>query len=281
MNDQRFLITGLNSLIGWHLFLKVSPDYPTFGTYRKPHPELERPYFYRIDMDDYGSIHNLFQEINPHYVIHTRAICDLDICEQFPEMANQINIQGTHKVIEAARGLPELKKFIFTSTDHVFSGSRGNYGPEEIPEPKHIYGKTKRIAEIFVQESGLPHLIIRPGLVIGKSFQGNKGPRDFLFSRIKANKPTHLFTDEWRSPIRAELLAEQILNLCLSDERGVFHLAGAEAYNRYELGQMLAHEEGLSIHQIHPRLRAEDEWASIRPHNLTLKSAPIAIFSTP
>jgi len=93
-----------------------------------------------------------------------------------------------------------------------------------------------------------------------------------LFSRIRARKPTHLFTDEWRSPILAEEFAQRVLDVAVSDQQGLFHIAGKKAYNRFELGKQLALQHGLSTDFIFPRKRCEDRWAHIRPRDITLES---------
>jgi len=199
-------------------------------------------------------------------------MCDLDLCETMPDMAWQINVEGTRKMLAAVKKVPTVKKFIFHSTDHVFDGEKGPYTEEDPPAPKHVYGATKHRGEECVISSGLPYLIVRPGLVIGESFQGNKGTRDFLFSRIRAGKPTHLFTDEWRTPIEVASLVSRVLKLTLSESAGIFHVAGPEHLSRYEIGKSIAKKSGLPTKYILPRLRQEDEWAHIRPRNLSLIS---------
>lgn len=272
MDDRKILITGLNGLIGWHLYQQLSPKYLVVGTYAKEHAVFDGPQFMRVDLDNSQELRAFLEKIQPTHIIHTRGICDLDLCEDIPEMAYKINVLGTQKMLEIAGELKSLSRFIYLSTDHVFYGDEGAYSEESEPRPKHVYGRTKLEAEKLVQKSSLDTLIIRPGLVIGKSFQGNKGPRDFLFSRIKAKKPTHLFTDEWRTPIVAEPLAQKIENLLFSDERGIFHLADEEVHNRFDLGRKLAIEWGLSPEYVFPRLREEDKWAHIRPRDLSLTS---------
>ena len=95
-------------------------------------------------------------------------------------------------------------------------------------------------------------------------------PMDFLFTRIRAGKPTHLFTDEWRTPIEVEVLVANILALTLSRKAGIFHIAGEEVLSRYEIGKALAEKSGLPTDQIFPRLRKDDKWSHIRPKNLSL-----------
>lgn len=270
--EPRFLITGLNGVTGWNLFQSAAAQFACRGTFRKTHPVFKPEEFTRLDFEDPAAIDECLRKWQPTHVIHSWAMCDLDLCEVFPDMARKVNVSGTSRLIHALSTLPSLRKLVFISTDHVFDGEHGSYTENDSPVPKHVFGRTRREAEILVLESGLPALVIRPGLVIGQSFQGNKGPRDFLLRRIQSGKQTHYFTDEWRSPIRTADLGVRVVELALSDKQGIVHVAGQTAMNRYELARALAVEAGLSTEQILPRLRQEDRWAHIRPKDLSLTS---------
>lgn len=272
IEPPRFFITGLNGVTGWNLFQSVSARFACQGTFRKSHAVFKPEGFTKLDFEDPSAIEKCLQKWRPTHVIHSWAMCDLDLCEVFPEMAYKVNVQGTQRLIQALSHLPSLRKIIFISTDHVFDGEQGCYTENDPPVPKHVFGRTRRQAELCVLESGLPALVIRPGLVIGKSFQGNKGPRDFLLRRIRSGKQTHYFTDEWRSPIRTADLGERVIDLALSDKEGVVHVAGKTSMNRYELARALASEAGLPTDYIFPRLRSEDRWAHIRPKDISLST---------
>ncbi|OGW72791.1 MAG: hypothetical protein A2Y02_02655 [Omnitrophica bacterium GWA2_52_12] len=270
---MKILITGLNGIIGWNIFKTASKLLPqTAGTYREAHPGLANLNVTRLDAESAEALKALLHAAQPEIIIHSWAMCDLDLCEQIPAMAEKVNEEGTRLLLEAARGLASLKRFVYISTDHVFDGETGDYTEEDVPRPKHVYGRTKYEAEKQVQASGLPWQILRPGLVIGDSLQGRKGPRDFLLTRIRAGKPTHYFTDEWRSPIPAPEMAERVTAIACSNESGIFHVAGREVFSRYELAQKIARDHGYTTEHVFPRLRSEDRWASIRPKNLSLKS---------
>lgn len=271
VESERVLITGLNGLIGWNLYQYASGWYEAFGTYRKSHPVFQTSgNFRRINLLRGRELSDFLKEIRPDYFIHAWAMCDLDLCEQFPQMAEEINVRGLEHVLQAVSDYGRLRKFVYVSTDHVFDGRRGQYSEEDIPSPKHVYGRTKRQAEEKVLQSAIPHLLVRPGLVIGRSVQGNKGPRDFLLSRILARKPTHLFVDEYRTPIRAETLAEKVFQRMRSEAGGIVHLAGEKSCSRFELARQIASDHELPHHQIFPRKRCENKWAHIRPQFLTL-----------
>jgi len=270
--SKRFLITGINGLLGWNLFQEAKQKHDVKATYWKNHKKLEGDHLFRIDPNALHEFSDYAARTNPDYFIHAWSMCDLDVCEMVPEAAYAINIEGTKQMIRAARRIRDLKKFVYISTDHVFNGDRGFYVESDMPRPKHIYGRSKRLAEILIENSGLPYLIIRPALVIGKSLQGNIGPRDFLLSRVKKKLPFHLFTDELRTPIRAESFTKKVIEAVLSEKRGVLHVTGTEVMSRFQIATNLAKEHGYSTENLFPRLRKEDRWAHIRPHHLTLAS---------
>jgi len=274
MRTKRYslLITGLNSVTGWHLYQAARKSHQVVGTYRKRHHKLMGEALYRIDWDNKTEALQFVEKIQPDYIIHARAICDLDVCEETPWLAERINVLGTSIMVQAAHQVKCLRKLVYMSTDHVFGGGKGGYTEEDIPRPKHVFGRTKRQAEKIIQNSKLPYMIVRPGLVLGDSFQGNIGPQDFLLSRLRAGKPTTLFTDEWRSPISATEMASRVLKLTLSSFEGMVHVASTRTVNRYALGQELALKHRLPRKHIIPRLRTEDTLASIRPRDLSLIS---------
>ncbi len=76
-----------------------------------------------------------------------------------PAIAQQINVDGTRILLEAARE-EGAKRFIFVST---VSALRARLGP---------YGRTKREGEELTRASGLDWTIVRPGLVYGPGTQG-------------------------------------------------------------------------------------------------------------
>ena len=49
-----------------------------------------------------------------------------------------------------------------------------------------------------------------------------------------------LFTDEYRSPIAAEVTARAIWELAALKRPGLYHVAGSERLSRWQIGQLLA-----------------------------------------
>ena len=90
----------------------------------------------------------------------------------------RVNGGGTKNLVEKAKNLKGLKKFIYVSSQAASGcGTLENPKRESEPEmPVSDYGKSKLLGEKFVKESGLPYLILRPVAVYGP------GDRDVFFA---------------------------------------------------------------------------------------------------
>ncbi len=89
------------------------------------------------------------------------------------KVAERINVEGTHNVLELMREL-EIPKGVYTSTVAVFSDTHGKLVDETYRfDGKHLseYDRTKWLAHYEVAlpmiEKGLPLVIVQPGLVYG------------------------------------------------------------------------------------------------------------------
>jgi dTDP-4-dehydrorhamnose reductase len=95
--------------------------------------------------------HNLFKIINdfePNIVIHLAAFVDTFGCEENKIDALDINVLGTLNIVKACMCLK--CKFIYISSEYVFSGDKGQYTINDRLDPINIYGKTKAAAEYIV-----------------------------------------------------------------------------------------------------------------------------------
>ena len=122
-----------------------------------------------IPEDDYRTIAS-----DTAQVWHLAAIYDLAVEE---EVAYQVNVTGTEKVLDFCEACTNLKRFHYVSTCYV-SGSRTDRVLEsELNEGqtfKNHYESTKFWAEVEVRRrmESIPTTIYRPGIVVGDSKTG-------------------------------------------------------------------------------------------------------------
>jgi nucleoside-diphosphate-sugar epimerase len=99
------------------------------------------------------------------------------------ELYESCNLLGTQRLLEAARGLPCLRRFLYGSTSSVYG--RYGSGDETLPlRPISPYGVTKLAAEnlcrAYAEEYGLPVVVLRYFSVYGPGQRPDMGYYRFI-----------------------------------------------------------------------------------------------------
>lgn len=183
-------------------------------------------------------------------LIHLAALSLVKDCEENPDLAFDLNVNGSLKWFEAA-SRAGIKHFIFASTSHVYGNPKTN---EAIPTtcriaPINVYGRTKAQAEKELLQ--LTHKFPATQLTIARMFSlisKNSNPgmlypnlhrrarekdfssvpglnyvRDFLPMETAAQKLLNLA--KWKE-------APQIVNICSGHGRSILDLA-EEVFQEY------------------------------------------------
>jgi dTDP-4-dehydrorhamnose reductase len=219
-------ITGANGLIGNYL-VQTAPEFAQRWRVRG----LTRADF---DLLDFETVKREFKKDKPQLIIHCAAISAISEAQKNPALAKKINVEATKFLSELAAEI----QFIFFSTDLVFDGRKGNYVEADLPNPLHIYGETKVLAEQSVLKNP-KHLVVRTSINGGISRAGNRGFNEQLKLSLQKSSSMKLFTDEFRSPIFAGETARAVWELAQKNYDGIFHVAGAEKLSRSQIGQLL------------------------------------------
>ncbi len=199
----------------------------------------------RLDLTDFAAVRAEFHRQRPQLVIHCAALTGSRDCEATPGLARRLNTEVTALLAELAAEIP----LVFLSTDLVFDGRAGNYDETAPLNPLSVYAETKVAAEEAVRANP-NHLIIRTSLNGGTSPSGDRGFNELIRRAWKEGQAVKLFTDEFRSPIAAEITARAIWELVGQGRTGVYHVAGSERLSRYQIGELL----GARWPQLQPRI---------------------------
>ena len=188
-----------------------------------------------VDLLDASAVTDLFRREQPALVVHCAAVSRSTVCETNPKLAHRTNVEATRQLAELATDIP----FVFFSSDLVFDGTKGAYIEEDAPNPLSIYGETKALAEQVVRQHP-KHLIVRISLTGGTSPAGDRGFNEEMKNAWRAGKSLNLFTDEYRCPSAAPVIARAVWDLVAKKARGILHLCFPERLSRYELGMAVA-----------------------------------------
>ena len=103
----------------------------------------------RMDLLDDNSIADCLKDKVINVIIHLAALNEIDSMKT-PELALEVNTQGTYKLLNIANA-HNVKRFVYFSTFHVYGETSGSVITEETPtRPFHPYAITHRAAEDIV-----------------------------------------------------------------------------------------------------------------------------------
>ena len=131
--------------------------------------------FVATDVRDRAQLERVLVGQGITHVVHMAALQTPD-CNANRDLGLQINLAGTQNLMEAVKGSGvRLQRFLFASSIAVY-GPRAAYPQERVPmlaepQPVNVYGAWKlageSLARFFAEETGVPTLSIRPGVLYG------------------------------------------------------------------------------------------------------------------
>jgi dTDP-4-dehydrorhamnose reductase len=253
----RAIITGAAGLIGQYL-VKTAPRWALgWDVTGLSRAELELTETLSVD----ARIHAL----KPDLLIHCAALSRTKACEQDPEQARRINVEATAHLAQLSQDIP----FIFLSSGEVFDGKTGWYAETDEPNPINVYGQTKLEAEQAVLQNP-KHTVVRIVLTAGTSTTSDRSFVEDMCRTAKAGKKVTLYTDEFRCPLPAGVIARVIWELVDRKQPGLYHLGGSERLSRWEIGEtLLAWCPELKGHLM--KGSARNHVGSLRPADLSLR----------
>ena len=105
------------------------------------------------------------------YVIHSAATTDL---REKLSLCRRANLRSTQRLLAWSQRVRGLKRFVHLSTAYV-SGKSTGIIRERDAAPRAYYNgyeQSKREAEDAVRNAGLPFVILRPSIIVGRSDDG-------------------------------------------------------------------------------------------------------------
>lgn len=190
----------------------------------------------RVDLADPDSIRRVMRDVRPDLIVNAAAYTAVDRAEAEPDLATAVNGLAPGVLAEEAKRLNAV--LVHYSTDYVFDGTKGSpYSEEDATRPINAYGRSKLAGEHAIQETDVPHLILRTSWVYGR-----RG-RNFMLTMLrlaKERQPIRVVNDQWGTPTSsasiAEMTAAILRRLCLGrpefgeriqESSGVYHLSCA------------------------------------------------------
>jgi dTDP-4-dehydrorhamnose reductase len=266
---MRLLVTGAGGLLGGRLAELLSAAHDVVAArHLEPAPAglAEVPF----DLLSPPSMEGALEQARPEAVLHSAALADADRCEREPDLAERVNAFGSEALARLCgrRGI----RLIAISTDLVFAGDRPFVKEDDPATATLVYSRTKRRGE----EAVLAHAgnaVLRVALVSGRGHGGRRSASEAIADALRSRRTVRLYTDQYRTPIDPESVADLVSRLLERGGSGRYHAGGPERLSRHALGMRVAALLGLATDRIEAVSQAEVAAGVPRPADCSLDSS--------
>ena len=252
---MKFFITGVNGQLGYDVKRELL---------ERGYTDILAPTRVDLDITNEDAVKKMIREYRPSVIFHCAAYTAVDKAEEEQEKCYQVNVLGTKYLTEAAKEVGA--KIIYISTDYVFDGTKeGLYQVEDKVNPVNYYGKTKYLGENFVREYD-NHIIVRISWVFG--INGKNFIRTML-NLAESHKELNVVCDQIGSPTYTKDLAGLLVNMFLSNVKGLYHVTNEGYCSWYEFAEFIFKESRKKV-KVHPILTKDYKTIAKRPLNSKL-----------
>jgi len=229
--NKSILLIGSNGQVGTEIAQIIAPHHNLKA--------LARP---TIDLSQPDTLRQIIQEVQPDIIINAAAYTAVDRAESEPDLATAINTTAPQIIAQESEKLGAF--LIHLSTDYVFDGKSSNpYKETYITNPLNVYGQTKLVGELAIQQTTPHYLIIRTAWVYG-TFGKSNFVKTML--RLSQERPEiRVVADQIGSPTWSQDIATaiaQFIPILSSDITGIYHYTNSGVASWYDFAVAIFEE---------------------------------------
>lgn len=218
-----------------------------------------------VDITSASAVEAAVAGIDPDLVVNAAAYNQVDVAEQEPNAAYQVNALAVRNIALACR--QSGSRLVHFSTDYVFDGRTDRpYVETDSPHPLGAYAVSKLAGELYAKAYLDDSLIIRTSGVFGPGgLRTARGNFVELMLRLAASGQTiRVVEDHVASPAYAPALAARTVDMAERKMTGLYHVGGGTSISWYEYAKIIFAEAGLKP-ELRPTSEREYRTAAKRP----------------
>jgi dTDP-4-dehydrorhamnose reductase len=242
----KVLVLGVSGLIGSTTFRVLSErdDWSVYGTVRLEtvkrwfEAQLADRLIGDVDVVNYERLRHVIENVRPHVIVNCIGATKHKTEGSEPQTAISLNALLPHRL--AALCEPIGARLVHVSSDCVFSGNRGDYTEDDLPDASDLYGKSKALGEVLY-----PHSITLRTSTIGHELNSSFGLLNwFLCQKDSCDGYTRAVFSGLPTVIFARIVRDVVIPR--RDLHGLYHVAGPPIA-KYELLKLIADVYGKAI----------------------------------
>ncbi len=218
-------------------FFSANANYVTYGTSRSAHLMRELPLalcqniIQGINVENGSGVTELLARLKPEVVINCVGLVKQLATANDAVAAIKINALLPHQLARYCQQIGA--RLIHVSTDCVFSGAKGMYVEQDLPDAQDLYGRSKLLGEVDYDNA----ITLRTS-IIGHEVNSRHGLVDWFLSQ---KGQVNGYQKAVFSGLPTVELARVIMNFVIPhpELHGTYHVA-ASPINKYELLKLVA-----------------------------------------
>lgn len=235
------LISGGSGLLAINWALRLRDNWEVHLLLNEREIELPSAQVHKVNLKSLKETTKMVKAINPHVLINTVGLTDVEKCENEPQLARLSNVTVAKNLAIAAK---ETEcRFIHISTDQLYDGKKKFQNEEDSPHPLNHYGITKLQAELDVWRAYDKSLILRTNF-FGWGPPYRRSFSDWIIDSLSDGKDIELYTNVFYTPIYIPVLIDAAHLLLGTNRRGLFNVVGRDRLSKYQFGMMLSKSFG-------------------------------------
>ena len=251
----KVVITGSNGLLGQSLLkllLQEKEQYNVFGFSRGKNRSGRDDFSYQsIDITHQGTLKEELLNINPHFIVNTAAMTQVDDCENNKIACDLLNVEVVKWLMEFSE--ENNTHLIHLSTDFIFDGKKGNYSETDMPNPLSYYGLSKLKSEQVLINSKIDFTVLRTILVYGKVFDMSRSNIVlWVKEKLEKGEEITIVDDQFRTPTYVDDLAIACKIIIDKKAKGIYHISSNKLMSIYEIAEQIADAFQLNKNLIKP-----------------------------
>ena len=219
-------------MLGHKLCQVLSAESATFATFRGSAPD-RGPFYGRtepiahVDALEFESVSDALARARPDVVVNAIGIVKQRSTATDPVLSISVNSLFPHRLAQLCHAAGA--RLVHFSTDCVFSGRRGAYAEDDVPDPIDLYGRSKLLGEVDA-----PGVLTLRTSIIGRELENMTGLLEWFLG--EAGGRVKGFSRVTWSGVTTNFLAHMVARLIREAPSlsGVFHLSGP-AISKYQL----------------------------------------------
>jgi nucleoside-diphosphate-sugar epimerase len=230
--QKKILVLGGTGSIGKSLIPKlISNNFNCFSISKKPSNENLINNI-QCDITEFKKLNKIINKQKPDVIIHLAGLVGNIKCEKNPKNAILTNVIGTLNVLNASIKLKP--KIIFISTGEIYGKTKNKASEKSNLRPTNVYGKTKMLSEILIQNFTknyqIPSIILR----LSYCYSENLSKKGFslMFKNAIMGKKIQIFGgDQTVNLLHIDDAVDAIIKSIDYKKSGIFNIASSETYN--------------------------------------------------